>query len=200
MCVHMIDQKSTPCLTSIQTPLPALGASLFGKKPFLEDLHARSTGPKTSAGRAKVAKNAIEHALRANHWLAPDEQDSYNQFMTDLEEEYAPGTATQQILVERIASCTTKLRRLQMIEDARFHKARVDDVQSLLQFKPHSSEVTLQQTEGEGALPPLKLLETLARYQTSLDRQISKAIGELMVLKALEKAVQATLLPVFNPE
>lgn len=83
--------------------------------------------------------------------------------------------------------CTTKLRRLHLIEDARFFRAREDEVRNKLARYPSSSALNLEQVEA-GALPSLALLETLSRYQTTLDRQLSKAIGELMVLKANEIA------------
>jgi hypothetical protein len=144
---------------------------------------AGKTGPTSTKGKAKVAGNALKHGLRSNRWMFPDEQLDFAALVADLEAEYNPSTATQRILVERIALCTTKLRRLHPIEDVRFHKARVDDVSNLMTHYPNSSTLKIKQTEA-GALPSLPFLDTMARYQTTLDRQVSKAIGELMVLKA----------------
>ena len=152
---------------------------------------AGKTGPISAKGKAKVAGNALKHGLRSNRWMFPDEQLDFEALVADLEAEYNPSTATQRILVERIALCTTKLRRLHTIEDVRFHKARVDDVSDLLKRYPNSSAVKVQQAEA-GALPPLPFLDTMARYQTTLDRQVSKAIGELMVLKANANALLNT--------
>lgn len=148
---------------------------------------AGKTGPTSAQGKAKVSGNAVKHGLRSNRWMSTDEKKTFEALVADLEQEYQPSTATQRILMERIAMCTTKLRRLHLIEDARFFKARVDDVTNRLSVFPNSTALKLEQTEA-GALPPLPLLETLSRYQTTLDRQLSKAIGELMVLKANEVA------------
>jgi len=157
---------------------------------------AGKTGPTSAQGKAKVSGNAVKHGLRSNRWMSPDEKKNFDTLVADLELEYAPSNATQRILMERIAMCTTKLRRLHLIEDARFFQARVDDVNFRLKHYPTSSELKLEQVEA-GALPPLPLLETLSRYQTALDRQLSKAIGELMVLKANDLAqVQQTQLVV----
>jgi len=142
---------------------------------------AGRTGPTSPAGKAKVAGNAVKHGLRSNKWMFPQEQADFDALLADLDAEYQPTTATQRILVERIALCTTKLRRLHTIEDARFHKARVEDVAIRIQRSGATSH-TIELAEV-GALPPLKLLETLSRYQTTLDRQLSKAIGELLVLQ-----------------
>ncbi len=144
---------------------------------------AGKTGPTSQTGKATVSKNAIKHGLRASKWLSPEEKKDFEALAADLLDEYQPSTATQRILVERIAMCMSKLRRLHTIEDALFHKARVDDVQHKLQFHPHTSALTLEQTEI-AAMPPFGQIDTLARYQTTLDRQLSKAIGELLAVKA----------------
>lgn len=130
-----------------------------------------------------MSRNALKHGLRASKWLSPEERDDFEALATDLQAEYQPSTATQRILVERIAMCMSKLRRLHTIEDALFHKARVGGVKSKMDFTPGASATTQEQTEA-AAMPPLKQVDVLTRYQTTLDRQLSKSIGELMVLKA----------------
>lgn len=159
---------------------------------------AGKTGPTSPAGKAKVAGNALKHGLRSNRWMSGDEQKGFDNLVADLEREYKPSTATQRILLERIAMCTTKLRRLHLIEDARFHNARIDDVVNRFKFQSSGKELRVEDIERveASALPPLKILETLSRYQTALDRQLSKAIGELMTLKANELALITAATPV----
>ena len=146
---------------------------------------AGKTGPTSPAGKAKASRNALKHGLRASKWLSPQEQQDFEALATDLYTEYQPSTATQRILVERIAMCMSKLRRLHTIEDALFHKARVGDVKFKLDHFENPSTLTLEQTEA-AAMPNIKQVDVLIRYQTTLDRQLSKSIGELMVLKANE--------------
>ena len=86
---------------------------------------AGNTGPTSPAGKTKVSRNALKHGLRASKWLSAEEQLDFEALAADLYEEYQPSTATQRILVERIAMCMSKLRRLHSIEDALFHKARI---------------------------------------------------------------------------
>ena len=143
---------------------------------------ASTTGPKSAVGKDKVSRNALKHGLRASKWLSPAEQQDFNTLAADLWAEYRPSTATQRILVERIAMAMSKLRRLRTIEDALFHKARVDGVDFSLMHHPNTSTMQLEQLEA-AAMPPFQQIDTLVRYQTALDRQLSKAIGELMVLK-----------------
>ena len=154
---------------------------------------AGKTGPTSEAGKATSSRNATKHGLRASKWLSPKEKADFEALVTDLEAEYQPSTATQRILVERIATCVGKLRRLQGIEDALFVKARAHDADWEYRFHPENAAHNIDRIEA-AAMPPSPQLDTVVRYQTTLDRQLSKAIGELMVLKDREKNA-ALLLP-----
>lgn len=138
-----------------------------------------ATGPTSPKGKQKVSGNALKHGLRAQKWLNPDEKRDFEALARDLTAEYQPATATEWLMVERIAIGMTKLRRLQRVEDAMYAKARWE-ISNLI--VPHSRGLDLQ-LAIESTMPPIKILDTLARYQTSLDRQVSKAIGELILLK-----------------
>jgi hypothetical protein len=143
---------------------------------------AGKTGPTSEAGKQKVAGNAVKHGLRSNKWMLPEERKSFDALAADLHAEYQPNTATQCILVERIAICMSKLRRLRTIEDAQFHEARSLARERYLKFR-QGTAVTLEEVQA-AAMPDVRQVELLSRYQTTLDRQLSKSIGELMVLKA----------------
>jgi len=135
-----------------------------------------TTGPATSHGKSKVSRNAVKHGLRASKWLSEDEAADFAYLQGALEQEHRPQTATEHLMVERIAMAVTKLRRLQQVEDALYAKARweVDN--------PFLSGGRKPPMAKEAAMPPVKALDTLNRYQTTLKRQISKTIGELLVL------------------
>ena len=49
-------------------------------------------------------------------------------------------------------------------------------------------------------MPPFPQVDVLVRYQTTLDRQLSKSIGELMILKAQAPAVLPPPKVVQNPD
>ncbi len=121
---------------------------------------AGKTGPTSPEGKAKVSRNALKHGIRASKWLNPDEQRDFEALAADLEAEYQPSTATQRILVERIAMCMSKLRRLHVIEDALFHKARVDDVRTQTsRFIPDSDDRL--EIAKAAAMRPFKQVDVL---------------------------------------
>jgi hypothetical protein len=142
-----------------------------------------STGLKTPQGKQRSSLNAVKHGILSSKWLSQDELDAFNHLVQDLESEYQPDTATQRIMVERIAMAMTKLRRLYALENALHLKAQHEAAVAadsprakfVLNISPDLAKAS--------AMPSLKQLDLMARYQTSLDRQISKTIGELIHLK-----------------
>lgn len=151
----------------------------------------RSTGPKTESGKSRSSLNAVKHGLLSSKWLSPEEQHSLALLIADLEAEYQPETATQRIMIERIAMSMTKLRRLHDLENAIYAKAQQDSEEQIrkrfVQYAGMDKELV-----KASAMPPVQQLTLLARYQTSLDRQISKAIGELMLIKSAAHEVIAS--------
>lgn len=137
-----------------------------------------STGPRTPAGKKNVSRNALKHGLRATKWMSEEEESDYHAILTALAQEHDPQTPTEELTIERIAMGMTKLRRLQRVEDAMYAKARWEIRNPIADFPSRRAPMA-----EDAVIPPIKLLDSLARYQTTLERQISKAIGELLVLK-----------------
>jgi hypothetical protein len=151
----------------------------------------QSTGPKTARGKARSSRNAVKHGLLASKWLTPEQKKDLATLITNLEAEYQPETATQHLMIERIAMGMTKLRRLHELESALHVKAQHDVAQLVSQGSRLFTGIAPALAMAS-AMPAPKNLMLLARYQTSLDRQISKAIGELIVLKGNAAAPVAT--------
>ena len=63
-----------------------------------------STGPKTAEGKEAIALNNFRHGLAgAFHFLAWEKTAEFDSLLADLRSEHNPQTATEQILVERMA-------------------------------------------------------------------------------------------------
>jgi hypothetical protein len=79
---------------------------------------AKSRGPKTAEGKARAARNALKHGLRAGkHVLLPDEDSAeFEALETALFEELAPDGALQGLLAGRIARAAWRLARAERIE------------------------------------------------------------------------------------
>ena len=78
---------------------------------------AKSTGPKTAAGKAVVARNALRHGLTAKAVVLFDEKsDDFVAFLRVLHAIYQPADAIEEELVERIVLCAWRLRRAARVE------------------------------------------------------------------------------------
>ena len=79
---------------------------------------ARSRGPKTAAGKARSARNAVAHGLRARRLVLLDDEDAaeFRAFATALQAELAPEGRLQADLVGRIVMAAWRARRADKLE------------------------------------------------------------------------------------
>lgn len=150
---------------------------------------SQQTGPTSDPGKAVSAMNAVKTGLHVTGWLDEQEQSEFESLYSALCKEYNAVTPTLLMQIERMASTMVKMRRLQKIEAALFQKAR-QIAKSQFDERPLRSD----QSPGErdialdiaqvAAMPDMDRLSTLQRYQTSLDRQLSKIVGEIRILSA----------------
>ena len=77
----------------------------------------KSTGPKTSEGKAATKLNALRHGLRARTVVLPAEKsEDFHQLCNELEAEWQPQSRTEQFYVEQMAVSQWKLTRVEVAE------------------------------------------------------------------------------------
>ena len=167
-------------------------------------MNHQATGPKSEAGKEISSKNAIKFGFYARKWLSETERHAYEQLCKELTEEHQPQTTTEYLLIERLATSITRLRRLTDIEDAQYeftkqsHQNNINpQVQRMLnEFKDLTKAQIdeYNQLQKEAKLPDLHILNTINRQQNSLHRQISKELSELLIIINLRKSQN------FNPQ
>ncbi len=81
---------------------------------------ARSQGPRTAAGKARTARNALKHGLRAPARAALDDENAseFRAFQAAAQAELAPSRTLQSELVERIVTAAWRARRGDRLEAA----------------------------------------------------------------------------------
>jgi hypothetical protein len=83
---------------------------------------AKSTGPRSAEGKRASALNRLKHGFYSADVVLPGEHRAdYDALLDAFVAEHKPQTATQMLCVQRIASCTWKLRRLEA-SHARAHE------------------------------------------------------------------------------
>ena len=81
----------------------------------------KSTGPKTAGGKARASRNALKHGLLAKDVVITgtdftENRAEFDAFLADLCSELKPQGLIEETLVERIATCYWRLRRVQRFE------------------------------------------------------------------------------------
>lgn len=169
-----------------------------------------ATGPKSEAGKQIASKNALKDGLTARRFLSEEEAEEFKNTMMDLIEEYKPQTKTEFIQIERIATSTTRLRRIVSIEDAKYQLAKIDRPKFIIPHRalmngitglPKEDNDTIAEAatlEIEASMPNHQTLEMIHRMQTSISRQLSREIGELMAM--IDRREKRMLSIESNPE
>jgi hypothetical protein len=143
---------------------------------------ARSRGPKTPAGKARSAQNALKHGMRAQQCIVlPGERASaFEAFAAALLADLAPQGALQTVLAQRIVAASWRLARAERLEAELFCEARLDDASPGLAL----ALAVIRDGRGAGAFA------TLLRYRGSASAELWRALRTLKALQA--EQAQAT--------
>jgi hypothetical protein len=137
---------------------------------------ARSKGPRSAAGKARSAMNALKHGFRARTpTLLPDEDEAtFAAFAEAVAGELQPAGALQTDLVARIAIAAWRARRADRLEAALLgrHLAGSDDAEAAL------GNGLIRDGHGPRAL------ETLLRYRGSVLAEMFRSLAALKALQA----------------
>ena len=77
----------------------------------------KSTGPKTSEGKAAVSKNALKHGLFTDSVVTGETEAEYEAFQSELLAELAPRGVVEILLAERVVSLWWRLRRAERMQN-----------------------------------------------------------------------------------
>lgn len=163
----------------------------------------KSTGPRSSAGKARSRGNALTHGLTAQHLLLPNEDPAvFEALRGAMFIALAPQDALEDQLVERLVSLVWRLRRVPAFEVALFawmthYQEKLCDPDDGFIINPDIARRFLPETSAEiddhssatphvleigrtlEALLNTDLTSKLSRYETSLQRQLSLTLREL---------------------
>jgi hypothetical protein len=145
---------------------------------------ARSRGPKTPAGKARAAQNALRHGMRAlNYVVLPDEDAvQFQALEAALLDELAPEGALQLVLVRRVAVAAWRLERADRMEAEVLEFRSYDDANAGLALIRDGNATrsfdTLMRYRGAAMaefMRALKALKALQAEQTDLHQQAAGA-------------------------
>jgi hypothetical protein len=148
---------------------------------------AKSRGPRTEAGKARSAQNALKHGMRAQkHIVLPDEDAAeFAALEAAMIEELAPAGALQTVLARRVAVAAWRLARADRVE----------------------ADLFAERSYGADPNPGLALIrdgnrtrsfETLLRYRGAAMAEFWRALRTLKALQA-EQALDTAAAPAARP-
>jgi hypothetical protein len=152
---------------------------------------ARSKGPKTHAGRARAAQNALRHGLRAAAIVFPGLEDvrEWEHHLAEIVSAWQPRSYLEELLVERVAVQTWRLRRVARIEGAvaatgmyRLNFLDRDEAEETAGREARAREDVELETRvmaHRTAAVPGEWMETLSRYETSIERSLFRTLAAL---------------------
>jgi len=144
----------------------------------------KSCGPKTEEGKLRSSRNAVKHGI--GFFTGPvsenQETEEFALFQAALREQLEPRNPVQEILVERIVSCSWRLRRVLKIETQMF-------VSNLGASGGRDLATGFLRNAREQSFV------TLTRYESYIERSLYRALQSLSSLQNTEadKAIQAAI-------
>jgi hypothetical protein len=139
---------------------------------------ARSRGPVTPEGKARSARNALKHGLRAEkHVVLPQEDAAeFAALQSTLLEELAPVGTLQNVLARRIACAAWRLERTERLE--------VDLFAERLACVADGTLGLALIRDGNGT----RSFETLLRYRGAATAELMRSLRMLKALQAERRA------------
>src|ERR687894_566285 len=147
----------------------------------------KSTGPKTSKGKAAVRLNAMKHGLLSQEILLPGEDEAALKELGErLRDELEPVGELEDLLVDRIISSTWRLRRLGRVEAGIFAFEHYGE----LAARARREASTYTRTEG----PDDEFMaQYLSRTIISNEQKHQEATDKARRLEGMRDAETATL-------
>ena len=162
--------------------------------------NGRKGGPKTAAGKKRVAKNAVKHGFYSKHLLVQhldgaESKAEYDAFYADVYKHYQPVGWLEESWVDKVVAWSWRLRRL----------IRHESGQISLSLAEHSYE--LQQAKADSAKEPGSTpasspemdamtdhlfftsegIKNRLRQEAMINRELNHALAELERLQAARK-------------
>ena len=137
-----------------------------------------STGPKTEAGKAQSRRNALKHGIfAANMFVYGETPSEYQELLGALREDLAPEGALEELLVEKIAICVWRGKRVLRCEGG------------LVRSSVDYSEKEMRDWR---ALPiEWEYMDRVLRYDGMMQRQLFSTLSQLERLQRARSERQA---------
>jgi hypothetical protein len=149
---------------------------------------AKSTGPQTEEGKARVAQNSTVHGLRSASMVAPwEDQEEFERFAEGMLACLGPADELEQAVAERIVSEAWRLRRAGAFE-AQILTAEMNSLKADYEMADPESDPPPEAGMVVRTLLEAGLLPKLSGYQQRIEAGLYRAMHELEHLQQCRPA------------
>jgi len=166
----------------------------------------KSTGPRTTQGKAVVAQNALKHGLltRRNVMRGEDPQE-FERLRDRMLAELVPAGPTEAVLAERIVSLSWRLKRAERVQNEVLDYLLGEEIQNCMDdFDEELSAEDMEELTSDVQKDPdlavgraaakdfanSRILDRLMMYERRIEGSLYRTMGELRKVR-LEPARQA---------
>jgi len=162
----------------------------------------KSTGPRTSEGKAAVSQNAVKHGLLAERdVIASESQADFDLYRQQLLDELSPVSPMESMLAERIVTLSWRLKRVCRFQNQAIDALNADQTSSPLKkltqslfFKDQNQSQVASSADhltlGRMAIKDFsnaRVLERLLMYERRIEHSLYKTLLELQRLNLVKK-------------
>ncbi len=166
----------------------------------------KSTGPKTAQGKAWSRRNALKHGVLASQAVLTTLEGragrkAFEELADGLAQDFAPVGTCEQVLVQQIAACIWRQRRLLMFENRAAFRSRDDRTYRDMNQRLHGmaplyvvesaiveSDEVIEQAGLGLDLPSERDTMRLVRYEGTVTRSLRNALAQLRVMQQARRA------------
>jgi len=164
----------------------------------------KSTGPRTSEGKAAVSQNAVKHGLTAvQDIISSESQAEFDLHRGRILAELAPETPMESMLAERIVGLSWRLKRICTIQNQTIDALKQRNTSNplakltkslMMRYQDPSNQAASESARdlvlGELAIKDFantKVLERLLMYERRIENSLYKTLLELERLNLVKK-------------
>jgi hypothetical protein len=144
---------------------------------------AKSRGPRTPVGKAISSRNATTHGVLSKTIVIEGESaPRFAALLASIRADIQPRNTIEDSMVEDLAVCRWRLRRLLCMETALFtREIRRQDPEAASEIPPILVALVLNQ-----CAPDSRALELISRYERQFNRQYTRTLRTIYDFRALQ--------------
>ncbi len=163
----------------------------------------KSTGPRTTEGKAVASQNSVKHGLSTRQAVISSEsKEEFRLYREKILAELAPESPMESILAERIVTLSWRLKRAQRIQNQTIDALNAPKIpkaiRNLTQSLTNSSDSAPELPLGRLAIRDFanaRVLDRLLMYERRIEHSLYRTTLELQRLNLIKKLNTSPEMP-----